>query len=82
MGNAGQHTRQGQRWWHRQDVRYWYALGIAFVLVGAAQIGFAAGRSTESGYVTVGIVYLLIAAGWFAVGGYKHRHEPSDATRD
>jgi hypothetical protein len=79
MGVTGQ---QGQRWWHRQGVRYWYALGIGFLLVGVAQIGLAVGRSTGSGSVMVGIVYLLIAAGWFAVARYRHRREPSDAMRD
>ena len=81
MGNAGQHARQrGQRWWHRQDVRYWYALGIAFLLVGVAQIGVAVARDTGFGTVMVGVVYLLISAAWVVVGLYKQRREPSDAT--
>ena len=73
--------QQQQRWWHRQDVRYWYALGIAFLLAGVAQISLAVARSTGGGYVVVGVAYLLISAGWLVVGGYKHRREPSDARR-
>jgi hypothetical protein len=86
MGVAGQHARQrgqrGQRWWHRPDVRYWYGLGIAFLLVGVAQIGVAVDRSSGFGYVIVGVVYLLISAAWLAVGGYKHRREQPEAMRD
>jgi hypothetical protein len=83
MGVAGQHARQqGPQWWHREDVRYLYALGIAFLLVGVAQIGFAVERSAGAGYVWVGVGYLLISAVWLAVGWYKHHREPSDATRD
>jgi len=80
MGNAGQ---QRQQWWHRQDVRYWYALGVAFLLAGVFQISLSVGRPSESGYVMVGIVYVAIAAGWFAVGGYKHRRVsgPRDRVR-
>lgn len=70
MGIEGE---QGQRWWQRQDVRYWYVLGIGFLLAGVVQIGLSLGRSTGDGYVMVGIVYVLIATAWFAVGGYKHR---------
>ena len=82
MGITGQRGQRGQRWWHRRGVRYWFALGIAFLLVGAAQIGLSVGRSDEAGSVLVGIVYLLIAAGWLAVGVYKHRRGPSAAPRD
>lgn len=79
MRIAGQ---RGQRWWHRQDVRYWYVLGIGFLLAGVAQIGLAVARATGAGYVVVGVGYLLIAAVWFAVGGYKRHRALSDAARD
>jgi len=73
--------QRGLRWWHRQDVRYWYLLGIAFSLAGMAQIGLAVARSDGSGYVIVGVAYLLISAAWLGVGGFKQRREPSDARR-
>jgi len=79
MGIAGQ---QEQRWWHKEGVRYWYALGIAFLLVSVAQIGVAVARDTGVGSVMVGVAYVLISAAWFAVGRYKRRREPAHATRD
>jgi hypothetical protein len=30
----------------------------------------------------VGVIYLLIAAAWFAVGGFKQRREPPDTARN
>jgi hypothetical protein len=83
MGIAGQHARdQGPRWWRREDVRYLYALGFAFLLVGVAQIGFAVERSAGAGYVWVGVAYLVISAAWLAVGQYKYRHQQPDAAGD
>jgi hypothetical protein len=80
MGIEGE---QGQRWWQRQDVRYWYVLGIGFLLAGVAQISLSVVRDTGVGYVMVGLVYLLISATWLAVGGYKHRRVsgPRDRVR-
>ena len=79
MGITGQHE---QRWWHKEGVRYWYALGIAFMLVGVAQTGIAVARDTGVGSVLVGVAYLLISATWLAVGRYKRYRQLLHSTRD
>ncbi len=53
----------------------WYWLSAGSGLVGAGWITYAVLRSSDYASVVLGVLWMLIAAGWFSVALKRRRHQ-------